>query len=77
MYFLIPETQSWKAARALKLSGAKDPLQKPENPYKAIFENPKHRLMFILWSMSSGLLLFGYFGVSNSAAFLFRNRAGY
>ncbi|MGP5546431.1 MFS transporter [Psychrobacter alimentarius] len=65
MYFLIPEPQSWKAARALKLSGAKDPLQKPENPYKAIFENPKHRLMFILWSMSSGLLLFGYFGVSN------------
>ncbi|WP_350617262.1 MFS transporter, partial [Pseudomonas sp. HY7a-MNA-CIBAN-0227] len=34
-------------------------------PYKAIFENPKHRIMFILWSMSSGLLLFGYFGVSN------------
>ncbi|MEJ6070380.1 MFS transporter, partial [Psychrobacter sp. 16-Bac2893] len=32
---------------------------------KAIFENPKHRIMFILWSMSSGLLLFGYFGVSN------------
>lgn len=38
---------------------------KAENPYKAIFENPKHRIMFILWSMSSGLLLFGYFGVSN------------
>ena len=65
MYFLIPEPNSWKAARALKLSGAKDSLQKPENPYKAIFENPKHRIMFILWSMSSGLLLFGYFGVSN------------
>jgi len=65
MYFLVPEPQSWKEARARKLSGEKTTLQKAENPYKAIFENPKHRIMFILWSMSSGLLLFGYFGVSN------------
>ena len=65
MYFLVPEPQSWKDARALKLSGALDTLKKAENPYKAIMENPKHRIMFILWSMSSGLLLFGYFGVSN------------
>ena len=65
MYFLVPEPQSWKEARARKLSGKKDTTKKAENPYKAIFENPKHRIMFILWSMSSGLLLFGYFGVSN------------
>lgn len=65
MYFLVPEPQSWKDARALKLSGAQDPLKKTENPYKAILDNPRHRIMFILWSMSSGLLLFGYFGVSN------------
>ena len=65
MYFTLSEPQSWKDSRALKLSGAKDPNQKPENAYKAIFENPKHRIMFILWTMSSTLLLFGYFGVSN------------
>ncbi|MGM8888028.1 MFS transporter, partial [Psychrobacter sp. 1U2] len=29
MYFLIPEPNSWKEARALKLSGAKNSLQKP------------------------------------------------
>lgn len=65
MYFLIPEPQSWKEARALKLSSANRSYQKPENPYKAIYKNPKHRIMFILWTMSSSLLLFGYFGVSN------------
>lgn len=65
MYFLIPEPNSWQEARALKLKGLSTTIKKRENPYKAIFEDPKHRLTFILWTMSSGFLLFGYFGVSN------------
>lgn len=65
MYFLIPEPLAWQEARALKLSGATNVVEKQESMYKAIFANPKHRLMFILWSISSAMLLFGYFGVSN------------
>lgn len=65
MHFTLSEPRSWVEARALKLKGLSDTIKKRENPYKAIFENPKHRIMFILWTMSSTLLLFGYFGVSN------------
>ncbi|WP_299184876.1 MFS transporter [uncultured Psychrobacter sp.] len=65
MYLLIPEPISWQEARALKLKGLSTTITKRENPYKAILEDPKHRLTFILWTMSSGFLLFGYFGVSN------------
>ena len=65
MHFTLSEPQSWKEARALKLKGLNPTIRKSENAYKAIFENPKHRLMFTLWTMTSTLLLFGYFGVSN------------
>jgi AAHS family cis,cis-muconate transporter-like MFS transporter len=65
MYLMIPESQSWQEARARKLTGANSVLEKRESAYKVIFANPQHRRMFILWTISSGLLLFGYFGVSN------------
>lgn len=65
MYFFIPEPNAWKEARALKLSGLIDSPNKAESQYRIIFEHPQHRITFILWTMSSGFLLFGYFGVSN------------
>lgn len=65
MYIFIPEPNAWKEARALKLSGLTDSSNKADSQYKVIFEHPQHRITFILWTMSSGLLLFGYFGVSN------------
>lgn len=64
MHFLVAEPASWKKARALKLSNQANNI-KVENPYKVIFQHKQHRLMFIFWSLSSGFLLFGYFGVSN------------
>ena len=64
MYFLVPEPESWKKARALKRINPTI-RHKRENPYIAILNDKKHRMMFILWSLSSGFLLFGYFGVSN------------
>jgi len=64
MYFLVPEPASWKKARALKLSN-QDVKAKAESQYKVIFQSKQHRLMFTLWSLSSGFLLFGYYGVSN------------
>lgn len=64
MLFLVPEPSSWKKARAIKLSNL-NVKQKVENPYSAILKDKKHRGMFILWTFSSGFLLFGYYGVSN------------
>ena len=65
MHFTLSEPQSWKESRALKLKGLNNTIEKRKNSYRAIFESPRHRIMFILWTMSSTLLLFGYFGVSN------------
>ncbi len=66
MFFLVPEPASWKKARALKLANPQaGKAQKLENPYVALFKDKQHGKMLMLWTFSSGFLLFGYFGVSN------------
>ncbi len=49
-----------KAQRAAGAAVAKAP-----NMLRTIFANPQQRKMFLLWSISSSALQFGYFGVNN------------
>lgn len=66
MFFFVPEPESWRKARALKLANpAVGTAKKAENPYIALFKDKKHGKMLMLWSFSSGFLMFGYLGVSN------------
>ncbi len=66
MWMFVPEPESWKQARAMKLSNI-DMVSAPQsaNPYVALFKDKQHGKMLMLWTFSSGFLLFGYFGVSN------------
>ena len=66
MHFMVPEPESWKRVREMKRTGQiVDNNAKKGNPYITILKDKTHGRMFILWSFSSGFLLFGYFGVSN------------
>lgn len=66
MFFLVSEPESWKKAHAFKLENPDAGIvKKGQNPYIALFKDKKHGKMMMLWSFSSGFLLFGYFGVSN------------
>ncbi|ENV93596.1 hypothetical protein F937_02996 [Acinetobacter calcoaceticus ANC 3680] len=66
MFFFVPEPESWRKARALRLANpAVGTAKKAENPYIALFKDKKHGKMLMLWSFSSGFLMFGYLGVSN------------
>ncbi len=69
MHFLVPEPESWRKTRALKLANQNKALNqqtvKAGNPYLNILRDKKHSKMFLLWSFSAGALQFGYFGVSN------------
>jgi AAHS family cis,cis-muconate transporter-like MFS transporter len=55
----VPEPPSWLAMKAKKLT------VKKQNQWSAIFFNPKNRKIFILWTLTSGCLQFGYYGVAN------------
>jgi len=68
MHFLVPEPQSWKDARAQRLTTTTSVDQsqpKPKGAFKTIFADVMNRRMFILWSFSTAFLQFGYYGVSN------------
>lgn len=65
MWMLVPEPASWQRARDLKLHAAPTNHAQSKNPYIALFKDKQHGRMLMLWSFSSGFLLFGYFGVSN------------
>lgn len=60
----IPEPASYLAARArgdlARRRGNVGP-----SAMQRIFGNPAHRRMFLLWSLTAGLLQFGYYGVNN------------
>lgn len=63
---LIPESPAWLAARAHRANHKHSARQqKAEGSMKLIFGNPAHLRMFILWSLTSGFLQFGYYGVNN------------
>jgi len=67
MYFMVPEPESWKKSRQLRAAQTEGGMKavKRENPYREIFKEKKHGIMFLLWVVSTGALQFGYYGVSN------------
>ncbi len=67
MHFIVPEPESWKKARQLKMLVTPQSTQavKRQNPYWEILRDKKHGTMFVLWILSTGALQFGYYGVSN------------
>lgn len=65
MQRIVPEPPSYLAARAARASGSGRGSVKRESAVKLIFGNPAHRRMFLLWSLTAGLLQFGYYGVNN------------
>lgn len=67
MHYMVPEPESWKKSRQIRAQQATGGMKevKRENPYREIFKEKKHGIMFLLWVMSTGALQFGYYGVSN------------
>ncbi|RKG30847.1 MFS transporter [Acinetobacter guerrae] len=67
MYFMVPEPESWKKSRQIRAAQTDGGMKavKRENPYREIFKEKKHGVMFLLWVISTGALQFGYYGVSN------------
>jgi len=68
MQRIVPEPSVWvellkKQAAAGKI--AKEQKTKKENEWKIIFADPRHRKVFILWTLTAGFLQFGYYGVNN------------
>lgn len=62
MQRIVPEPAAWITARALKASGQ---TVKKVGTMAALFAEPAHRRMFILWTLTAGFLQFGYYGVNN------------
>ncbi|MBB6446791.1 MFS transporter [Bacillus benzoevorans] len=58
MRFTIPEPEGWKQS-------AREKAMLKQNEWTSIFKESKVRKMFILWSITSVLLQFGYYGVNN------------
>lgn len=67
MHYMVPEPESWKRSRQIRAQQAVGGMKevKRENPYREIFKEKKHGMMFMLWVISTGALQFGYYGVSN------------
>ncbi|HFG6905401.1 MFS transporter [Acinetobacter baumannii] len=65
MYFMVPEPKSWVKSRELKKSNLLDKSIKSDNPYKIILKEKNQRKMFLLWTLSSSFLLFGFYGFSS------------
>jgi MFS transporter, AAHS family, cis,cis-muconate transporter len=68
MRALVPEPPAWIAARARRrqnetTSSASDP--PAAGAFASIFADPSRRRMFLLWTLTAGLLQFGYYGVNN------------
>jgi AAHS family cis,cis-muconate transporter-like MFS transporter len=65
MQRMVPEPESYVASRDTRLRNDTAGKEKGEGAMKLVFGDPAHRRMFILWSLTAGLLQFGYYGVSN------------
>jgi len=68
MQRIVPEPAGWvelskKQAAAAKT--AREQKTRRENEWKVIFADPRHRKVFILWTLTAGFLQFGYYGVNN------------
>lgn len=65
-------TKSWQLTKIESLQGNRQPkervvAEKPKSGsiYKQIFNNFKHRKMFLLWMTTAFFLQFGYYGINN------------
>jgi len=70
MHWMVPEPHSWIEANAKRLrekaaDAAGQVVEKAENAYSIIFNDPAIRKMFLLWCLTAGFLQFGYYGVGN------------
>lgn len=65
MQRVVPEPQSYVASRGLRRRDSADSKRTSEGAMKLVFRDPVNRRMFVLWSITAGLLQFGYYGVSN------------
>lgn len=68
----MPEPKSWQLTKIESLQGNRQPkervvVEKPKSSsiYKQIFNNFKHRKMFLLWMTTAFFLQFGYYGINN------------
>jgi AAHS family cis,cis-muconate transporter-like MFS transporter len=63
---LIPEPAAWVAARAKQQADASQAAGKKERSgFAELFQEPRTRMIFILWMIIAFFLMFGYYGVSN------------
>lgn len=56
---MVPEPPSWK-----KLASGPRPVKRASQ-WRAVFASPQQRRIFVLWSLTSCFLQFGYYGVNN------------
>ena len=64
----VPEPPAWVAAQARKAQNpndAVDAVSGKTNALASIFSDASRRRMFLLWTLTAGLLQFGYYGVNN------------
>jgi len=64
----VKESPAWMAADARRRARVGRPIAKAARVpggLRQIFADPRHRKMFLLWSVASSALQFGYFGVNN------------
>ncbi len=55
----VPEPPSWRGVASTR------PTAKRESQWKEVFANPQRRRVFVLWTLTSCFLQFGYYGVNN------------
>jgi AAHS family cis,cis-muconate transporter-like MFS transporter len=65
MQRIVPEPESYLASRDARRRGEAVGKEKGTGTMKLVFGDQAHRRMFMLWSLTAGLLQFGYYGVSN------------
>lgn len=63
----VPEPASWLAAREQRMqkNDASPEISRSASSIQLIFGDVAARRMFLLWSLTAGLLQFGYYGVNN------------
>ena len=62
---IVPEPVSWVEASKNQAAAAKEQKTEKTNQWKVIFADRGYRKNFILWTLVSGFLQFGYYGVNN------------
>ncbi|KAG8148443.1 MFS transporter [Burkholderia catarinensis] len=61
----VPEPAAWLAARAAHATHGGNAAAPRDATWRTLFAQRADRRMFALWSLTAGLLQFGYYGVNN------------